>query len=207
MMKQLGQCHCSSTTLVDLTSNKSSATSRLRPEKVPAPFRRSGGLHLSVIPAGGRTRDGSRKSVGSPWRSWTRWGFCGLFSTCVVSASGRVRPLPALWKSLWSRCRVWGSRHCWWEGWRWPPSWRWCLKKKSCPFLFILFHKLGVQKTTSLPLLTLSLMPYLVSPPPGGTGFSLEIWESSRGHQRTLWRKSDWPQPHLCAACSSRLLH
>lgn len=111
MMKQLSHFHCSSK-LVDLTSTKPSV-STISTIQVPAPFRHSGGPRLSAIPAGGRTGGGSRKSVGSPWRLWRRWGFCGLFSTCAVSASDRVRPLPALGKSLWSRCREWGSRRCW----------------------------------------------------------------------------------------------
>lgn len=48
---------------------------------------------------------------------------------------------------------------------------------------------------------------YQVSPPPIVRGPSPEIWESSRGRQRTLWKKTCWQLPRPCAVCSSSLWH
>ena len=94
-------------------------------------FRRNEDRRRSVKPAAGRQVAGSKVPVASLWRSWRRWGFCGLSSGCVFSASDRVKLPPALWRSSWSKCTGWGSRHCWLEGWRWQPSLKLCLKRAS----------------------------------------------------------------------------
>lgn len=93
-------------------------------------IRRTEDLHRSGTPAGGRTAAGSKAASTFPWKWWKRWGFCGLFSECVSSATDRAKPPPVLWRNSLSACIRWDLRHCWWEGQRWQPSWRWCLTEQ-----------------------------------------------------------------------------
>lgn len=126
-------------------------------------LRRNEDQHHSELPAGGRPTADSKKLATCPWRSWRRWGFCGLFSRCVFSASDRVRVPPALGRSWWSRCKGLGSRHCWWGGWRWRPSWRWCLKETR--------SEVALRYDANIHKVKLILLTHQVSPLPIARGF------------------------------------